>query len=324
MEGRILEVTIRTPSRLHFGMIDLRGDLGRLYGSVGIAINKPNIVLKASPSHQLKISGPRIDRIKHFTEVILKDSNIKESIDIKVVSDIIEHSGFGSGTQLALAVGTAISNIYSLNYSAEELALKLGRSKRSSLGTYAFKHGGFIVDGGHKKNIRTQIPPLIFRADVPEDWEFVIGLPIISNKISGKNENNKFVKLKSPPSNLVGEISRVILIQMIPAILEKDIYAFGDAITKIDFIFGDFWLDVQGGRFSHPIIEEGIKFLLEIGALGVGQSSWGPVFYGLIEGRKKAEAVSSKLYDFLNKNERQGESFVVQPDNKGAIVTVKE
>jgi beta-ribofuranosylaminobenzene 5'-phosphate synthase len=108
---------------------------------------------------------------------------------------------------------------------------------------------------------------------------------------------------------------------MIPAILERDIEAFGSAMTDIDFKFGEFWLKIQGGRFSHPVIEGGVNFLLEAGAYGVGQSSWGPAFYGLVEGEGKAREISGRLEEFLNNDDRRGEAFVVRPDNRGAIVS---
>ncbi|MDH5791676.1 MAG: GHMP kinase, partial [Candidatus Bathyarchaeota archaeon] len=189
---------------------------------------------------------------------------------------------------------------------------------------YAFKHGGFIVDGGHKKDQRDGLPPLIFHSDVPEDWLFVVGLPDITQDRSGKVENDVFKRMEPPPGSLIGEISRIVLVKMIPAILERDIEAFGSAMTSIDFKFGEFWLEIQGGRFSHPVIEEGVNFLLEAGAHGVGQSSWGPAFYGLVRGESDAEKISERLRGFLNSGGRRGESFVARPDNRGAVVTVSD
>ncbi|UCH57073.1 MAG: kinase, partial [Candidatus Bathyarchaeota archaeon] len=241
---------------------------------------------------------------------------------VRILSDIQEHSGFGSGTQLGLAVGTALSEIYGLGLSAEEIALELDRSRRSGIGTYAFKHGGFIVDGGHRTDRQEGIPPLLFRVDVPEDWLFVIGLPDFVQDRSGLVEADAFKKLSSPPEALIGEISRIILIQMIPAILERDVFSFGEAMTSIDFRFGAFWERVQGGRFSHPLIEAGVNCLLENGALGVGQSSWGPAFYGLVEGEKDAAELSEKLKGFLNSGGRCGEAFVARPNNRGADISV--
>ena len=315
---------MKTPSRLHFSMIDLRGDLGRIHGSVGVTIDRPNIVLKVRTAPEVRVIGPRAERMKAFAKTVLSGSGIKGGAELEIVSDIREHSGFGSGTQLGLAVGTALSELYGLVLSTEEIALKLGRSMRSGIGTYAFKHGGFLIDGGRSVNRKNVIPPLLFRSDVPEDWLFVIGLPSMEQSHSGLVENDAFRRLEPPPESLMGEISRVILMQMIPAILEEDIVAFGGAMTAIDLKFGEFWEQVQGGRFSHPLIEAGVGFLQENGAHGVGQSSWGPAFYGLAEGERQARTLASRLEGFLNSGGRSGEAFYARPDNEGAVVKVGE
>jgi len=95
-------------------------------------------------------------------------------------------------------------------------------------------------------------------------------------------------------------------------------------MTSIDYKFGEFWLEIQGGRFSHPVIEEGVEALIKAGAYGVGQSSWGPAFYGLVEGKAQAKEVSERLAEFLNRDGRRGEAFVASPDNRGAVVTVQD
>jgi len=321
VEGRSVEVTVKTPSRLHFSMIDMRGDLGRIHGSVGVAIDRPNVVLNAKTSADLKAQGPRAKRVLAFAERIMKQLGAEGGAAFELVSDIPQHSGFGSGTQLGLAVGAALSELHGLDLTPEETALILNRSMRSGIGTHAFKHGGFIVDGGHSTEKKNGVPPLIFRSDVPDDWLFVVGQPEITNNRSGETEADSFKKIKPPPPVLVGEISRIVLLQMIPAILEEDIATFGDAMTKIDYKFGEFFEEVQGGKFSHPKIEAGIGFLTEAGALGVGQSSWGPAFYGLADGESKAEELRESLEAFLNEGEAKGNAFVARPSNRGATVT---
>ena len=322
MEEKAIEVTVKTPSRLHFSMIDLRGDLGRIHGSVGVAIDRPNIVLKARIAPEVRAKGPRVERMQAFANTFLDRSGVEGGAELEIISDISEHSGFGSGTQLGLAVGITLSELYGLALSTEEIALRLGRSMRSGIGIYTFKHGGFIVDGGQSVGHKNIIPPLLFRSDVPEDWFFVIGLPNIEQSYSGLVENDAFRRLESPPEALIGEISRVILMQMIPAIIEGDIVTFGGAMTAIDFKFGEFWKEVQGGRFSHPLIEAGVDFLQENEAYGVGQSSWGPAFYGLVEGEEQAKTLTGELERFLNSGGRSGEAIYARPDNKGAVVTV--
>ena len=53
-----MKLQITTPARLHFGLIDLNGELGRINGGFGVAIDHPNwiITLKKHEinSYQLK------------------------------------------------------------------------------------------------------------------------------------------------------------------------------------------------------------------------------------------------------------------------------
>ena len=320
----MMRVRVRTPSRLHFSMVDLRGDLGRIYGSAGVAIDRPNIVLEAEPAPRLTVTGFRAERAREYADTVLEESGITGGAKVNIVSDMPEHSGFGSGTQLALAVGTAISEIHGLDYSPERLALLLNRSRRSGVGTYAFKHGGFIVDGGHRVGTTGDFPPLIFRHDFPEDWLFIIGLPDTAQGSSGKREVDAFKNLEPPPTCLAGDVARILLMQMIPALLEEDAEAFGAAMTGLDLKFGEHWKEVQGGLYSSPVIEKGVEFLLKTGALGAGQSSWGPAFYGLVQGEGRAEDVRSQLEGFLNEGGRSGTAFVAHAQNEGAEVTVTE
>jgi len=321
-EDKSMEVTVRTPARLHFGIIDMRGDLGRIYCSIGVAIDRPNIVLRAKPAEKLKVSGFRAERVKEYAERILKDFNLRGA-ELEVLKDMPEHVGYGSGTQLALAAGSALSQLFNLGLTTEEIAEKLQRAQRSGVGTYAFKSGGFIVDGGHATEHPQGVPPLIFRADVPEDWLFVVGLPKVNQRISGARENDAFKQVPKPPAEKVGKVARAVIVQMIPSILERDIKSFGDAMTVLDSTFGESWIAIQGGRYSHLLVEAGVCFLVKEGAYGVGQSSWGPAFYGLVEGEDEARRVSLRLQRFLEEK-GGGEAFYTKANNQGAEITVKD
>ena len=95
------------------------------------------------------------------------------------------------------------------------------------------------------------------------------------------------------------KISWVLLMKMLPALVEKDIANFGQALTGIQYMVGDCFASVQGGRFSNPLSEKVVDFLLDRGAAGVGQSSWGPTVYGLIQGRDQARQLAKKVQIFL-------------------------
>jgi beta-RFAP synthase len=321
MGGSSVKLRLSTPARLHFGIIDMRGDLGRIHGSVGVAIEKPRLVIDIEESSKTEIIGARSSRAHEIVETLRKTYDIQSGIALTIHEDIPEHTGFGSGTQLTLAIGTGLSSIFDLGLSVEEIAVKLERSRVSGIGTHGFIHGGFIVDGGHSIENRNSVPPVIYRQDFPEEWKFIVCIPEINKGFSGDQEKKAFKELEPPPTETVASVSRIVLLQMIPAIIEKDIKLFGDAMTKLDTMFGDYWERIQGGTYTHPRIEECVNYLLEAGAYGAGQSSWGPALYGLADGQKQANKLSDEMNRFLNTDGNTGSAFVTSVDNTGAKIT---
>lgn len=311
---------ISTPSRLHFGIIDMRGDIGRMHGSAGVAIQSPRLVLEIEKSSETIVTGARPDRAEEVIAQLLKENGISEGVRLKIGEDIPEHMGFGSGTQLSLALGTAINDLFDLGISFEEIVIGLGRSRRSGIGTHAFLKGGFIVDGGHAVDEPDTIPPLIHRSDFPEDWHFVVCVPDIALGFSGEKETNAFKKLEPPPVEMISNVSRIVLMQMIPSVLEKKIELFGDAMTKLDSIFGDYWATMQGGTYSHPVIGDCVGHLLSNGAFGAGQSSWGPALYGLAESESHGKELAEGMEDFMRSNSHKGIIYTTRADNQGAVI----
>ena len=292
-----------------------------MHGSVGVATEEPTLILRASEAETVSFEGYRVKRLEDYTRKVLEILGVDGGANITLETDIPEHYGFGSGTQLALSVGAAVSRLYGVDMGVMEMARRLGRSRRSGVGTHAFMRGGFIVDGGRPVDAPDMVPPLVFRADVPEDWRFVIGLPKIKEKVSGSKENNAFRRLEPPPRSLVAEVSHVVLLQMIPAVIEGDIEVFGASITAMDSMFGDYWVEIQGGRYGHPRIEGGVNHLLAEGAYGAGQSSWGPAYYGLAASTSQAVELTESLQAMLDET-GGGDAFYSRPDNRGARIKV--
>ena len=293
-----MELTVISPSRIHLGILDVKGDMGRLFGSVGIALEKPNFRVCISDSDEIIIDSPD-ERTLRYIDTMLK--NLKNYCNdrrfkIEVFSVIPKHVGLGSGTQLALSIGYAITRFYNIDISIEEIARILGRGKVSGVGTYAFKYGGFIVDGGVDR--RGGFPPLIFRYDIPKDWIFIIGIPNIERGVHGDVEDKlirEVIEYWRDCKKKLCMTFKILVFKMIPAILNRDIIEFGKAITLLDKEVGKMFSVVQGDVYRDEIIEKGIKLLLDNGAYGAGQSSWGPAFYGLVDSMDKAIKICREL-----------------------------
>jgi len=328
-------IEVRTRARLHLGLLDNNGDQGRLYGGIGLAVDRPRLVLQAEKADVLRIEGAESGRVGIYARRFIQRYGLREGARLNLLACIPAHVGLGSGTQLALAVGTALARLADLRISAQEIAVAMGRGARSGIGIAAFERGGFVVDGGHRIHSNptdssvthgqlgrlqnNRIPPVLFRHSVPKDWFFVTVIPDAHRGFCGEKEDGAFRDLPDAPASLVEKVARLVLMKMLPALVEEDILNFGRAVTGIQRMVGDFFASVQGGRFSNPISERLTGFLLDRGAAGAGQSSWGPAVYGIVEGKSRALHLLRAAKDFLD-DVGGGQVFCMCPHNRGARV----
>lgn len=315
-----MKVYIKTPARLHLGLVDMNGELGRLFGGLGVGIDHPNVVVEAQTAADLKITGEKTELAKEIADRFFTKYQIPAKAHLNVAEAIPCHTGLGSGTQLAIAIAAALAKISGVKASVPELAEAVGRAKRTSVGTSIFEHGGFVVDGG--KNQKTQtVPPLIYRQPFPEEWRFIVAFPNQPKGLSNSEENHAFGKLTVMPAEDVGQICRLIMLKLLPALAEHDVESFGDALTKIQILIGNHFAQAQGGTYASPIAAGCIEFMKKAGAYGVGQSSWGPAIYAVVK-QEHAPAYLAKVQAYL-KGGAGGEAFIAKANNQGATVKVE-
>jgi beta-ribofuranosylaminobenzene 5'-phosphate synthase len=287
-------VFIEAPARLHFGVLDLRGRLGRHFGGLGAAIPCPSLLLEAKPGARLTAEGPDSVRALEFAERFLTYHGIADFVHIIIHKAIPSHAGLGSGTQLALAVAKALAELHNIPGGIIELANAVGRGKRSAIGTWAFELGGFLVEGGRKPG-SMEIAPLLARFEVPESWRCVVAVPPGPPGLSGDAETKAFEQLPSPPDRQVERVSHLVLMQLLPALVEADLPSFGEALSAVQRITGAWFADQQGGTFAPGGTARVIADMAAWGAVGVGQSSWGPAAYGLVESDEAAGALAQRV-----------------------------
>ena len=61
MTGESRAVFVEAPARLHFGVLDLRGDLGRRFGGIGAAVPTPSLLVEARLDRTLRVEGSTAD-----------------------------------------------------------------------------------------------------------------------------------------------------------------------------------------------------------------------------------------------------------------------
>ncbi len=318
-----MQVTIKTPSRIHLGLIDLDGGLGRIYGSIGLALDNPSIILEAKESDTLQIIGADSERVKAMVEMFSQAYNIDPLAEINVTQIIPEHVGLGSGTQLSLAVASALSHINRLSVDIRELAASMKRGQISGIGTESFRKGGFVIDSGKKVNSVEGIPLPIYRINFPEDWTFILAIPSVEKGLSGKEEESAFEKISPKSSKIAKNICRLLQMKMLPALVEKDIAIFGQSLMEVDKEVGLYFKEVQNGIYKEPLTQRLIDCMIDAGSYGAGQSSWGPVVYGLIDDAG-AQKLESAVDSFLGENNLNGTVIRTHANNQGAKISIIE
>ena len=285
-EDKELFISVLAPARLHLGFIDMHGGMGRSFGSLGLCLDEIFTHLVATASRDVIIQGPSSGRASVYAGKILEYLGEKQGVKMVIKQAIPEHAGLGSGTQLSLAVGTAIANIYDMQLGIRKIAEIMDRGTRSGIGVGAFSMGGFLVDGGRGNN--TQVPPIISHIYFPDSWRVLLVFDHDETGVHGKLEKLAFQQLPPMDQRVTEYLCRLTLMQILPALAEQDCEQFGSAITEIQQQVGDHFSKAQGGRFCSEQVAKVLPQLLEHGATGIGQSSWGPTGFAIFANETQA------------------------------------
>jgi beta-RFAP synthase len=291
-------VFVQAAARLHFGVLDLRGSLGRRFGGLGAAVPSPSLLLEVCPDATVSADGPDSARAAAFAERFLGYHDLPGGARLTVHRAIPPHSGLGSGTQLGLAVARALAELHGLSTEPAGLARAVGRGHRSAIGTWTFALGGFIVEGGRRPG-KDELAPLLARYSIPPSWQCVVAVPAGAPGLSGDAEAAAFERLPPPAEREVERVAHLVLMQLIPALVEADLPGFGAALTEIQRVTGAWFAPAQGGIFAPGPSERLVRQLTEWGAAGVGQSSWGPAVYGLAGDAEEARTIAARAGEMV-------------------------
>jgi predicted sugar kinase len=170
-------VEIRTPARIHLGMLSFGVPGVRSFGGVGVMLDRPGVVVRVRRANRIEARGPLAERAIQFAQVAIEAWGLGDvGYGLEVVSVPASHAGLGSGTQLGLAVAAGLRHLFRRPQHASasppvshptqgpldpsdhewvfdvrdaiELARATGRGRRSCIGVYGFSRGGLIVEAG--------------------------------------------------------------------------------------------------------------------------------------------------------------------------------
>ena len=309
------KVTVVTTARLHMGFVDLNGSQGRLFGSLGLALNTPTTKLIISRNEKTLIAGKSCEHVVKIVENLQKKLKLNINFLVEIQENIPEHAGLGSGTQMALAIGAGINALCDLNLSVAQLASLTNRGNRSGVGIGTFEHGGLVLDGGRKiqpeinnqdpavlpiqmmpnQVLLNKVPPIIARHDFPQEWPILLIMDKDDQGVFGDEELQAFESLKPADLKTAQTLSQTVLMQALPSIVERDYVQFSHAIHALQLATGNYFSAAQGGHYKSSKVAEVLKYINAQGVMCAGQSSWGPTGFAIFESEDAANKILNQL-----------------------------
>ena len=277
-------VAVTTSARLHFGFLDPSGKGMRPFGSFGLAIDRPRTRLSLTRASTSSVTGVDCARAEPYLRAIAATFGKDRSYHLHLDEVIPAHAGLGSGTQLALAIGSGVASLEGLKLDLRDIASGLERGKRSGIGT--FGRGGAVLDGGPGKE---SLPPILSRLPFPRDWRVLLIFDPACRGLYGEKELEAFAELPAYPQGETAELCRRVLLDALPAIAESDFKTFCAAIGYMQRCMGAYFGPLQGGLYASRAVAEVLNWLAREGATGIGQSSWGPTGFAFAPSQDDAE-----------------------------------
>ncbi|MCL6552783.1 MAG: hypothetical protein K6W08_06655 [Firmicutes bacterium] len=327
-----MALRVVAPAHLHAGNPDLAGDLGRLYGTAGFVIDRPHTVLVLTRAGRRRVTGPRAEDVVRWLDLLAPGDPLEVHIEEVVPQGV----GLGSTTSLVCGLLVGLGRVGVLARRPDtahgellEAAARCGRGRWTGFGVHGALFGGsFLIDGGFRIDpvtrvrVDARIPPLVFRGTVPASWRFVVALPhapVAQVAAIKAREEDVLAQVPKMAEATADRLSRLLLMQACPALVEGDLTTFGAALTAFNRRLGGFWQDFQEGDYCHGSVAEVLRVMYHAGAAGVAQSCWGPTCYGVFPSEARARQAVDDVRRCLD-TWGGGDLWVATPHAAGVVV----
>lgn len=287
-------VVVEAPARLHLGFLDPDASLGRRFGSLGVVIDGMAAVLELGrapqPGGNVIEAGDHTERLRSHLERLQAATGRKEPVRVRLRQAPPTHAGFGSGTQLALALGRAFSTLHGLAIPTPALATLLGRGDRSGIGIAGFDEGGLLLDAGRGR--AGTAAPVVSRIAFPEAWRIVLVMDPRKSGLCGEAERAAMANLPPFPEKRAAALCHQVLMRVLPGAAEGEIEAFAAGVSGLQAEIGAYFAPHQGGSmFTSPAVRQALKWIAAATTAAVGQSSWGPTGFAIVASVDEARRV---------------------------------
>jgi beta-RFAP synthase len=237
-----------------------------------------------------EFDGLLADRVEPIVEKLRAHRDVPAVTDawhIKVLRSAPIHQGWGTGTQLALATARLWCQLAGASdWDARKAAAWVGRGLRSGIGVAGFDHGGFLIDRGKRPDDPN--PSQVEHIALPKEWTWLLVEPRFETGMHGEAERGALASITKPDIGIVKELMHLGQAVLPQAARDRNFETFAETLTHYNRLAGTFYSKIQGGIYGSRVIEARIELLRSYGAVGVGQSSWGPGLFCIFPNRGDA------------------------------------
>jgi len=331
-QPRTNAVEVRSPARLHVGMLSFGNPAVRSFGGVGMMVDRPGVHLRMTRSNRFEARGPQSERALAFARTCAESWRLDAAAcAIETITVPPAHAGLGSGTQLALSVAAAMSHLFlraaddddlpappehpaqpdldpsdhEWSFEAREVldfARATGRGRRSCVGVHGFSRGGLIVEAGRRPAADAAgndggrgFSPLVARVRLPSSWRCVVIVGRDAVGLHGAEEVAAFAGLPAMDTAVSAELARIALVEMLPAAVEGDFAEFSQALGAYGRLAGRPFAQAMDRTPHAKATADLLDLLAELGAAGSAQSSWGPAVMACCESLDAAGSLVEHL-----------------------------
>lgn len=305
-------VRLRAPGRLHLGFLDPAGTLGRRFGSLGLVIDGFATELQLGAAHHDDIvagcpeAQAEVERAGRYLQQLREHTGRHAPLRLQLDRVLPPHAGFGSGTQLALAIGRAFAHWHGLQVSSMKLAHWLARGLRSGVGIAGFDQGGLLLDGGPGPD--GMPAPVLARLAFPPDWRVIVVQDERHRGLSGPQEKQAIASLQPLPRAQAADICHQVLMRVLPGAASAEFAPFAAGINQVQQVLGSHFAPAQGGGlFTSAAVGRVVQWIADasrdmcrserqlVHGAAIGQSSWGPTGFAILPSQTCAEAAVAAL-----------------------------
>lgn len=305
-------------------LLDLNGDLGRVNGGLGFAVDSAfNMIRIRNVESDSIICQSDTEEVSAYARSTIARARRLRHIppcEVNFLRILPIHRGFGSFTSIGLALVEGLFTLNKIDYVRDDIVRIARRGGTSGVGINSYFTGKLTVDLGHpcpSKPRQTAFLPSSFawrrgpalallNVKMPR-WPMLILVPKVK-RIEEKEERQFFANVCPLPADEVSRTIRLCFFGILPSVIENNYGQFCRCVRKLrEMLWKRSEIGLYDGRVSDII-----SFAEGVGADAASMSSLGPLVYCFVR-RKRISLVRRKIL----KEFQVGLARIAYPRNQG-------